>query len=176
MMALTHEMFSGPDPDTRSHDEIIGYDENGLPTWLFSMLQRRWRSCWKNPEETYLRVIKMAGEHYSFSGQLSGNRWLRSTTRSTFPEAARSPAGAPKHWGVPITPSQARIATAAYTRFGKGRHPAGLNICDCFAYALAKEQNAALLFKGDDFAKTDIKPALWFTQIRIVLQGDIWVR
>ena len=50
-------------------------------------------------------------------------------------------------------------ARAAYRRFGKGRHPAGLNFGDCFAYALSKTNNWPLLFKGDDFAKTDIEAA-----------------
>lgn len=59
-----------------------------------------------------------------------------------------------------INPAQANTARDAYRRYGKGRHPAGLNICDCFAYALAKEYDAPLLFKGDDFAKTDIVSAL----------------
>lgn len=47
------------------------------------------------------------------------------------------------------------IAVDAYARFGKGRHPAALNIGDCYAYACAKANGAALLFKGDDFTKTD---------------------
>lgn len=50
-------------------------------------------------------------------------------------------------------------ATAAYFRFGKGYHPARLNIADCFAYALAKQLNAPLLYKGDDFALTDVRSA-----------------
>ena len=53
-----------------------------------------------------------------------------------------------------------RSAAAAYLHFGKGRHPARLNLGDCFAYALAKQLSAPLLYKGDDFAKTDIRPAL----------------
>jgi len=57
----------------------------------------------------------------------------------------------------PITPSQARIAREAYRDFGKGSgHRAGLNFGDCFAYALARELNEPLLFKGDDFGHTDI--------------------
>ena len=48
------------------------------------------------------------------------------------------------------------LALQAYAQFGKGRHPAGLNMGDCFAYACAKTHNAALLFKGEDFPKTDI--------------------
>jgi ribonuclease VapC len=53
----------------------------------------------------------------------------------------------------------ARIAVEAETRFGK-RTPARLNLGDCFAYALAKERNLPLLYKGDDFSWTDIEPAL----------------
>ena len=46
--------------------------------------------------------------------------------------------------------------TDAYDRWGKGLHPAALNICDCFAYALAVNRKCPLLFVGDDFAKTDV--------------------
>lgn len=57
----------------------------------------------------------------------------------------------------PVTESQARIARDAYRDFGKGSgHPAGLNVGDCFAYALAQELDEPLLFKGDDFGQTDI--------------------
>jgi ribonuclease VapC len=61
---------------------------------------------------------------------------------------------------VPVTAGQARIARHAYRRFGKGHHPAGLNFGDCFAYALATERDLPLLFKGDDFALTDLRLAL----------------
>ena len=53
----------------------------------------------------------------------------------------------------------ARAARAAYFRFGKGYHPAGLNLADCFPYTLAKARNERLLFKGTDFLRTDIVPA-----------------
>ena len=53
----------------------------------------------------------------------------------------------------------ARAARAAYFRFGKGYHPAALNLADCFPYALAKARDEPLLFKGSDFLKTDIMPA-----------------
>lgn len=60
----------------------------------------------------------------------------------------------------PVTVSQSDIAFDAFRRFGKGSgHKAGLNFGDCFAYAVARERGAALLFKGDDFAHTDITPA-----------------
>jgi ribonuclease VapC len=58
----------------------------------------------------------------------------------------------------PVTLNQARIAREAYRDFGKGRHRAGLNLGDCFAYALAKEKREPLLFKGNDFRHTDIEP------------------
>ena len=54
----------------------------------------------------------------------------------------------------------AALAADAFVRFGRGRHPAGLNYGDCFAYALARQLGAPLLFKGGDFARTDITPAL----------------
>lgn len=61
----------------------------------------------------------------------------------------------------PITREQAEIARAAYRDFGKGSgSPAGLNFGDCFAYALARERREPMLFKGDDFSKTDIGSAL----------------
>jgi ribonuclease VapC len=59
-----------------------------------------------------------------------------------------------------VTPQQAEIARAAYRDFGKGSgHPAGLNFGDCFAYALAKAMREPLLFKGDNFSRTDIAAA-----------------
>jgi ribonuclease VapC len=57
---------------------------------------------------------------------------------------------------VPVDTSQARLACRAFSRFGKGRHRAGLNFGDCFAYALATARGEALLFKGDDFVHTDL--------------------
>ena len=57
---------------------------------------------------------------------------------------------------VTIGEREFEVATDAYAQFGKGRHPAGLNMGDCYAYACAKIHGAKLLFKGNDFAKTDI--------------------
>jgi ribonuclease VapC len=60
-----------------------------------------------------------------------------------------------------VTEAQAEIARQAYRDFGRGSgHPAKLNFGDCFAYALAKEKAEPLLYKGDDFARTDIIAAL----------------
>ena len=55
---------------------------------------------------------------------------------------------------------QARVAIAAWRRFGKGRHPAGLNFGDCFSYAVAHLSGLPLLYKGNDFSQTDIAAAL----------------
>jgi ribonuclease VapC len=55
-----------------------------------------------------------------------------------------------RHW---------RAATDAFIRYGKGRHPAGLNFGDCMSYAAARVADEPLLFTGNDFAKTDIPPA-----------------
>jgi len=60
----------------------------------------------------------------------------------------------------PFTVEQAHIACQAFHDFGKGRHRAGLNFGDCFAYALTKVTGETLLFKGEDFKKTDIVSAL----------------
>lgn len=60
----------------------------------------------------------------------------------------------------PVTVEHSYLARQAFHDFGKGRHPAGLNFGDCFAYALAKSTGEALLFKGNDFSKTDVVPAL----------------
>ncbi|WP_309392418.1 type II toxin-antitoxin system VapC family toxin [Chelatococcus sambhunathii] len=58
---------------------------------------------------------------------------------------------------IPITAEIGRLALEAHSRYGKGsRHPARLNFGDCFSYACAKAHNVPLLYKGDDFAKTDL--------------------
>ncbi len=56
----------------------------------------------------------------------------------------------------PVTVEQIRIARQAFQLFGKGMHPAGLNYGDCFSYALAKSRRERLLYKGDDFSRTDL--------------------
>ena len=57
---------------------------------------------------------------------------------------------------VPFDADQVELAHAGFVRFGKGRHPAALNLGDLYAYALAKAHGAPLLFVGDDFARTDV--------------------
>lgn len=61
---------------------------------------------------------------------------------------------------IDLTAERARTAAVAYERWGKGYHRAKLNVMDVFAYALAKEFDCPLLFVGNDFSQTDIRPAL----------------
>ena len=61
----------------------------------------------------------------------------------------------------PVTEAQARIARQAYRDYGKGSgHPANLNFGDCFSYALARDKREPILYKGDDFVHTDLRPAI----------------
>ena len=61
---------------------------------------------------------------------------------------------------VPVSAEQAEAGRVAFRKYGKGRHPANLNYGDCFSYALAVTSAEPLLFKGDDFSKTDVVDAL----------------
>ena len=61
---------------------------------------------------------------------------------------------------VPVSAAQLDAARSAWRRFGKGKHPAALNLGDCFAYALAEVNGEPLLYKGGDFARTDIAAAV----------------
>ena len=61
---------------------------------------------------------------------------------------------------VSVDVDHARAAVAGWRRFGKGRHPAGLNFGDCFSYAVARLGDIPLLYKGDDFAQTDLAAVL----------------
>ncbi len=61
---------------------------------------------------------------------------------------------------IALNGDQVEIALTAWRNYGKGNHPAGLNIGDCCAYALAKYSGEPLLFKGKDFSQTDIRPVI----------------
>jgi ribonuclease VapC len=79
------------------------------------------------------------------------------------PEAARQCDALFRRVGIviePVTVEHAYLARQAFHDFGKGRHPAGLNFGDCFAYALARSTGEPLLFKGEDFKRTDLVWAL----------------
>lgn len=81
-------------------------------------------------------------------------------TGKRFPNAAaivEQLAALPNVTTVAFDETHYREAERAFEKFGKGRHPAGLNMGDCFSYAVAAVAKAPLLFKGDDFGKTDLK-------------------
>ncbi len=61
---------------------------------------------------------------------------------------------------VEVDAAQARVARTGFSRYGKGRHPAGLNFGDCFAYALARVRAEPLLFKGINVGQTDVEAAI----------------
>ncbi len=97
---------------------------------------------------------------------ISAANWLEAAMVAEGRDAAR---GGPRFDAVlaaarldilPVTPAVAAGARIAWRRYGKGRHPAGLNFGDCFSYALAQDRDEPLLFKGEDFARTDVKRAL----------------
>lgn len=80
--------------------------------------------------------------------------------RQAKPEAARQADAFLRAAAIviePVTLRQGELARQAYYDFGRGRHRARLNLGDCFPYALAKSLNEPLLYKGDDFAKTDVR-------------------
>ena len=62
---------------------------------------------------------------------------------------------------VPLNAEQSELARKAWRLYGKGHHPAGLNIGDCYSYSLSKYSGEPLLFKGDDFPRTDVTPAFY---------------
>jgi ribonuclease VapC len=82
-------------------------------------------------------------------------------TRGVFADAAELDRWLASY-GVEVRndPEVSKAALQAYLTFGKGVHPARLNLADCFAYALAKTLDAPLLYKGNDFALTDVRSAL----------------
>jgi ribonuclease VapC len=111
---------------------------------------------------TYARAIEAAE-----TCRMSAANWLETALRvdlSGQPIASDAFDDLVRDAGViveAVTSAQAQLARRAYRAYGKGTgHPAGLNFGDCFAYALAKETREPLLFKGDDFSRTDIEAAL----------------
>ena len=111
---------------------------------------------------TYARAIEAAE-----TCRMSAANWLETAMRvdlSGQPIASDAFDDLVRDAGViveAVTSAQAQLARRAYRAYGKGTgHPAGLNFGDCFAYALAKETREPLLFKGDDFSRTDIEAAI----------------
>jgi ribonuclease VapC len=111
--------------------------------------------------ERYVRII-----HRAERCLISVANWVELTLvveSQLGPDAGRQCDAFLRRAGIviePVSVEQGQLARQAFLDFGKGRHPAGLNFGDCFAYALAKVTGDALLFKGDDFARTDLVAAM----------------
>lgn len=110
--------------------------------------------------DAYVRLIAEAPRRLISSGTLVEAGLVMEARRGE--RAGREPDLFLRRAGIEVVPvdeTQATLARAAWRRFGKGRHPAGLNFGDLFAYALARSLGDPLLFKGDDFSRTDIPAA-----------------
>ncbi len=120
-----------------------------------------------------IAIIAMEDDAGNLAGRLSQARRIETSALAMFEAAAGLAriANAPPYDAmavverflseiqaivVPMDHSTARLAIEAFQRFGKGRHPAGLNMGDCFAYARARQSDLPLLCKGNDFPRTDI--------------------
>ncbi len=143
--------------DTRTADEIIGYDERGAALMVLAT-------------SALLAILQDEAERRAFNEAIEAAD-TRVMSVATFVELsivleARHGVEAVHDLDLfleraaielaPVDLEQARIARRAFARFGKGRHKAGLNFGDCFAYALAAVLGEPLLCKGDDFRHTDL--------------------
>lgn len=112
--------------------------------------------------ERYLRAVASANERWMSAANALETAIVIDAPRD--PIVSRELDGIRRELGIAIAPVTAQhvdIARQAYRDFGRGSgHPAKLNFGDCFAYALAIEQDQPLLFVGDDFLHTDVEPAL----------------
>jgi ribonuclease VapC len=117
-------------------------------------------ALWESDRESLLKALGKADEaHLSPTNYLETAMVLRQRGFITNPEFY-------EEWLADLSVTVCEdlslhtVAFDAFLRFGKGRHPARLNLADCFAYALAKQLDVPLLYKGDDFARTDVRSAL----------------
>jgi len=119
-------------------------------------------------------ILKREPEHAAFSKLLEATRDVRISAATYFEtgiviDSQRQPSASQLLDDLidraqmviePVTAEQAKIAREAYRNYGKGSgHPANLNFGDCFSYALAREKREPMLWKGDGFSHTDIRPA-----------------
>jgi len=110
-------------------------------------------------------MAKLVGASAVLTSAIAGWETVRAVSRVTgrgLDDAARMLDGLQRNAGariVPIGEAEQHSALAAHARFGKGAHPAALNMGDCFAYACARTHGVPLLYKGDDFSLTDIAAA-----------------
>jgi ribonuclease VapC len=125
-------------------------DTSALAAILFREADAlRFRAAIEDSAETFISAATVLEASILFTHRsgVEGARWLDALLKTANIET------------VAFDGEQLLIARQAQLRFGKGRHPAALNYCDCFSYALAKSLGRPLLFKGIDFAQTDIATA-----------------
>lgn len=117
--------------------------------------------CLREPEGEAFQALILANPDIAVSAV---NLWeARVTIARRLPDASSALEEIVDASGMTIAPVGEReleLAWDAWRRFGKGRHPAALNLGDCFAYATAMALGCALLFKGDDFTRTDVNSAV----------------
>jgi ribonuclease VapC len=148
-----------PVDDPRHPDEIIGYDEFGVPmividtSAIFAILTR------EDERDDFVAILDRERPLISPVTYVESVMVLTARSRRLAADRVNDflrTVGA--EW-APVDTTMARAVVRAFDQFGQGRHAARLNVADCFVYALAKTRNLSLLFKGADFAKTDIVPA-----------------
>jgi ribonuclease VapC len=110
--------------------------------------------------DVFARIIAFEGCLFSTVGYLEASMVIVGRGRAQLTDLLDGLLSEPGIELVPFDQQQARAGQTAFLRFGKGRHPAGLNFGDCISYALAQSRGLPLLFKGEDFAKTDVISAL----------------
>jgi ribonuclease VapC len=123
-----------------------------------------WTAILLNEPERGPLLSKLASTDLVLTSAVATWETVRALTRATHPPKAalgvvRSLQAKFNTRVVPIDEREQDLAVEAHARFGKGVHPARLNMGDCFAYACARAHAVPLLFKGDDFSLTDIEPA-----------------
>ena len=124
-----------------------------------------WTAILLNEPEAEAFRLKLAGAEVVVTSAIATWETVRAVERETAldaRQAADEVLALQKSAGavvVPIGEAEQAVAIEAHARFGKGVHPARLNMGDCFAYACAKTNGVPLLYKGDDFALTDIEAA-----------------
>ena len=114
----------------------------------------------EDEHEVFLRLIAKSEIIIGCATVLEIRLWVTRRIDEGYEQLLETLLGLPNVNTVAFDDAHEVIASRAYRHFGKGRHPAKLNYGDCMAYAAAKMDSLPLLFKGDDFCKTDVESAI----------------
>jgi ribonuclease VapC len=148
LMAIARRYASRQVIDDRSPDEIIGYDERAI-----FLLE-------KEAEQFACTILEARRAAISAANLLEASIILDSRIGNQDSSELDEFIANVGIEVEPVTLAQVRVVREAYRAYGRGNHSAGLNFGDCSAYALAKTTGLPLLFKGHDFAQTDVTPAV----------------